>query len=163
MIEKKRLALGFGLALAIIIADRLTKHWIVEVLDLPTRFRIEVTSFFNLTMVWNRGVSFGMFGDDGVSAYVLGGFAIAVSIGLAIWMVRSKDLFLTVTLGLIIGGALGNAWDRWIYGAVADFFDFHVLGWHFWAFNIADSAISIGVALLLWDSVFGSGSKTAKD
>ncbi len=159
----RRLSIGFGLIAFIVAADRLTKEWIVHGLDLLSRGQIEITSFFNLTMVWNRGVSFGMFSDQALQAELFAAFSTIVAIGLAVWMVRSKDLFLTVTLGLVIGGALGNAWDRLIYGAVADFFDFHLMGWHFWAFNIADSAISIGVALLLWDSIFRSGQQQANE
>jgi len=160
----KRLWLGFGLAAIVIALDRLSKWWIVEIYDLPGRLSVELTSFFNLTMVWNRGVSFGMFGGDGAfDAWVMAGLSSLVAIAIAVWMTRTKDLLLTLALGLIIGGALGNASDRLIYGAVADFFDFHVAGWHFWAFNIADSAISIGVALLLWDSVFGTGRQRASE
>jgi len=160
----KRLWLGFGLAAVVIALDRLSKWWVVEIYDLPARLSVELTSFFNLTMVWNRGVSFGMFGGDGAfDAWVMAGLSSLVAIAIAVWMTRTKDLLLTLALGLIIGGALGNASDRLIYGAVADFFDFHVAGWHFWAFNIADSAISIGVALLLWDSVFGTGRQRASE
>lgn len=148
---------GLVLALVILIADRITKYWIVEVYDLPLRRSVEVLPFFNLTMVWNRGVSFGMFGGGAVSPWVLLAIVIVIVAFLMVWMARATGLLLTWALGLIVGGALGNGIDRVVYGAVADFFDFHAWGWHFWAFNIADAAISIGVGLLLLDAFFGSG------
>ena len=155
----KNFKIGLLLAAVIIIADRITKYWIVEVYDLPSRFSVEVLPFFNLTMVWNRGVSFGMFGDGAVSPWVLLGIVIVIVGFLLVWMARAPGLLLTLALALIVGGALGNGVDRVVYGAVADFFDFHGWGWHFWAFNIADAAISIGVVLLLIDAFFGPEAK----
>ena len=158
----RQFKIGLLLAAVIIIADRITKYWIVEVYDLPSRFSVEVLPFFNLTMVWNRGVSFGMFGDGAVSPWVLLGIAVVIVGFMLVWMARAPGLLLTVALGLIIGGALGNGVDRVVYGAVADFFDFHAWGWHFWAFNIADAAISVGVGLLLLDAFWGSDADREK-
>lgn len=161
MSSKQRL--GWILAATILVLDRVSKYLIVEVYDLPARHSVEILPFFNLTMVWNRGVSFGLFGDGDVGRWVLFGLVLVITGVLAVWMRRATALSLILALGLIIGGALGNAADRVIYGAVADFFDFHAWGWHFWVFNVADSAISIGVALLLLDAFFGSGRRTPVD
>jgi signal peptidase II len=156
----RRARLGALVALIVLALDQASKWWLLHVYDIAARSPVEVTSFFNLVMTWNRGVSFGLLSGHGdMGRWVLAGFAVAVSVALAVWMLRAATLLISLALGLIIGGALGNAIDRVVYGAVADFFDFHLAGWHFWAFNVADSAISAGVALLLWDAFFGTGRK----
>ena len=115
---------------------------------------IPVTSFFDLVLVHNRGASFGIFSDaPGWASVALIVFAILISIALAIWMWRVNETLLAVALALVIGGAVGNVIDRIRFGAVVDFLDFHVAGWHWPAFNIADSAITIGVILLILDSL----------
>ncbi len=129
----------------------------LDMVQIAARPPIEVTAFFNLVMVWNTGVSFGMFADS-VSwmPWVLIGVALVIAAGLSVWLWRCADRFIGLALGLVIGGAIGNVIDRARFGAVADFFDFHVAGLHWPAFNIADSAICIGVALLLWDGLVRS-------
>lgn len=147
----------FGLLIAgsIIVLDQLSKWWIVESVMDPPR-TIAVVPFFNIVMVWNRGASFGLFnsGSPWVS-WLLSAFAIAVAGGLVFWLRRITDRWTATALGLIIGGALGNVIDRLRFGAVADFFDFYVGAYHWPAFNIADSAITVGVAILLIDSLIG--------
>lgn len=144
----------FGLALLVLtlVLDRITKEWLVGLLD--GQDPITVTSFFNLVMVWNRGVSFGLFqqGDD-AGRYLLTGFAVIVGLVLIVWMLRSSTRLGVAGLALVAAGALGNAYDRVVFGAVADFLDFHFAGYHFWAFNVADSAITIGVGFLLLDAI----------
>lgn len=130
------------------------------------RQTIEVTSFFNLVMAWNRGVSFGMFGwDSEIKIYVLAGMAFIAALGLLIWMTREKRLFFSLPCGAIIGGAIGNGVDRLHWGAVADFLDFHTMGYHWPAFNIADIGITCGATLLIVDSLFAKSvsSKTDKN
>lgn len=115
---------------------------------------VEFTSFFRIVMVWNRGVSFGMFNSgEEVTRWVLTALAIGVSIALVVWLSRVRSRLPAVAIGLVVGGALGNALDRVIRGAVADFFDFHVAGWSWPAFNIADAAITVGVLLLVLDAI----------
>lgn len=129
---------------------------IVHIADRPP---IEVSSFFNLVMVWNYGVSFGMFSEPGSSTvWLLIGVAVLIVGILGYWLTKTTDRLLGIAFGLVIGGALGNVIDRLRFGAVADFFDFHVMGYHWPAFNIADSAICIGVAILLWDGMIRSRS-----
>lgn len=158
MAERHR-GLGLVLLALILVADRWTKELAIASLD--GQDPITVTGFFNLVMVWNRGVSFGMFqqGDD-MGRYLLTGFAVLVAIGLLVWMWRTPVRIAAIGLSLVAGGALGNAYDRIVYGAVADFLDFHLAGFHFWAFNIADSAITIGVGFLLLDA-FRGGAKVS--
>lgn len=156
----RRATIGLAVVAGTIALDQAIKWWLLAFYGIAERHPVEVTPFFNLVMTWNRGVSFGLFSEYGdLMRWLLFGFAVTVSIAMAVWMTRATNLLLTVALGLITGGALGNAIDRVAHGAVADFFDFHVAGWHFWAFNVADSAISVGVVLLLWDAFFGSGRR----
>jgi signal peptidase II len=154
---------GVALAAAIIVADQAVKWWILEHVMLPPRV-IEVTSFFNLVMTWNRGVSFGLFNNDSpYNALILSVVAGVISTALLIWLARAHRPVLAYGLGAIIGGAVGNLIDRIRFGAVADFLDFHVWGYHWPAFNVADSAITIGVAVLIADSLFGGADERAKE
>jgi signal peptidase II len=115
---------------------------------------IEVLPFFNLVMAPNSGVSFGLFpatGPEGTALLAL--FSIAAVAALGWWLWRARRLSLTVGLGLVIGGALGNLVDRLVHGWVADFFDFHLGGYHWYVFNVADAAITFGVIALLYDAL----------
>jgi signal peptidase II len=144
--------IGFGLAIAIAVADQVTKVWALEGLFFPPR-AIEITSFLNLVAVWNSGVSFGFLaGHSEAMPFILAIFASLVSIGMAIWLTRARTRLLALGLGLIIGGAVGNIIDRLRFQAVIDFIDLHVAGYHWPAFNLADSSITVGVGLLLLDS-----------
>jgi signal peptidase II len=148
--------LGLSLAALVIVLDQLLKWWIVTAVMEPPR-EIEVTSFFNLVMAWNRGISFSLFRSDWAAGpYVWAGLAVAVAIGLGWWLGRVRHALTATALGLVIGGALGNAIDRLRLGAVADFLDFHWQGYHWPAFNLADSAISVGIVLLVVPGLFGA-------
>ena len=122
-----------------------------------------VLPFFNLVTVWNYGVSFGMF-NTGVAAtaWIFSALALAISGALTVWLAKADRVLLTASLGLIIGGAIGNVVDRIRFGAVFDFLDFHAFGWHWPAFNVADSAITVGVAVLFVDSLFGDDGESKK-
>ena len=145
--------IGFVIAAVVIAADQATKWWVVEHVMQPPRV-IPLTSFFNLVMAWNRGVSFGLFSEAGFGAWVLTTLALGLCGILGVWLWRSKTLMLGIALGLVIGGALGNVVDRVRFGAVADFLDFYIGAWHWPAFNLADSAITVGAGLLILDSLF---------
>jgi signal peptidase II len=145
-----------GLLAAVIVAvlDQISKHALKGVLT--ERGNLEVIpGFFDLVIVWNRGVSFGMLGGNGaLPPWVLSFVAVAISIVLFLWLRRVTFRFSAVAIGLVIGGAVGNVIDRALWGAVFDFADFHVGGWHWPAFNVADAAIVLGVAGLLAESVY---------
>lgn len=149
-------------ALAVILTilfDQLSKWWILTVVMNPPQ-RIPLTDFFSLVLVFNRGVSFGLFSNaPGWASWALIVFAILIAAALIIWMYRADSRLLGLALGLVAGGALGNVIDRLAYGAVVDFLDFHVGTWHWPAFNVADSAITVGVGLLILDSL-KSGDKS---
>jgi signal peptidase II len=149
------LGLGLLVAALVLAADQATKWWALSALGPPAGGAVEVTPFFNLVLVWNRGVSFGMLG--GLAEYgpwLLSGIALAIVVFLLTWLRRASDPLVAGALGLVIGGALGNVVDRVRFGAVVDFLDFHYAGWHWPAFNVADSAICVGAGLLLLSGLF---------
>lgn len=147
---------GLLVAAAVFVLDRISKWWLVGLLNDNVGF-IEILPFFNLVMVWNSGVSFGMFQSNGLlGRVILSALALAIVALLVRWLSKAENSLLASGLGLVIGGALGNVIDRLVWGAVADFFDAHLAGWHWPAFNIADAAIVIGAALLIYDGLFGA-------
>jgi signal peptidase II len=153
---------AYVLAAMVLILDQLSKWWILNVLHLDLKGQIAVLPVFRLTMVMNPGVSFGLMrADTALGRGFLVGAALIVVIALIAWVRRADRPLFATAIGLVIGGALGNNLiDRARLGEVVDFLDFS--GLHFpWVFNVADSAISIGVVLLLWDSFFPG--KTAVD
>ncbi len=150
---------GLVVAAVVILFDQATKWWIVDVVMQPPRI-IPLTPFFNLVMGWNRGVSFGLFdGDSALNVWILPLVALAIVAALVVWLRRVQGAWLASAIGLVIGGALGNVVDRLRFGAVADFLDFHVAGYHWPAFNVADSGITVGVAMLVLDSLFMGAEK----
>jgi signal peptidase II len=151
---------GVIAALAVLALDQASKLWLLFVFDLAHRGAVKVTPFLDLVLAWNVGISFGWFQNDSQIAQIILMLIKAVAvIVLAIWMARSRTLIATVALGLIIGGAIGNAIDRFAYGAVVDFALFHIqIGantFNWYVFNLADVAIVAGVAALLYDSFLG--------
>jgi signal peptidase II len=151
---------GVIAAFAALVLDQATKLWLLFVFDIAHRGAVKVTPFFDLVLAWNVGISFGWFQSDSQLAQIalMAIKAVAVIV-LAIWMARSRTMIATIALGLIIGGAVGNAIDRFAYGAVVDFALFHVqIGgnvFNWYVFNVADVAIVAGVAALLYDSFVG--------
>jgi signal peptidase II len=155
-----RLRPGVIAALAALALDQASKLWLLFVFDIARRGSVKLTPFLDLVLAWNVGISFGWFQSDSQLAQTILLLIKAVAvIVLAIWMARSRTLITTIGLGLIIGGAIGNAIDRFAYGAVVDFALFHVqiggntLNWY--VFNLADVAIVAGVAALLYESFLG--------
>jgi len=142
-----------GLAALFAALDQLSKWYILTQVMVPPRV-IEVTGFFNLVLVGNRGVSFGMFSSGAPWVQpAFAAFAGAIAVFLSIWLYRAENRLLAASLGLVISGAVGNAIDRLWHGAVIDFLDFHYADYHWPAFNVADSAITIGAALLILDTL----------
>ena len=153
MTVRQRILLGLGVAALVAALDQLVKWYVVTELMTPPRL-IVLTDWLNLVMTWNHGISFGLFSGEAMP-YVLILGALAVVGLLLVWMSRDPRPAAAVCLGLVIGGALGNIIDRIRLGAVADFIDVHAGTLHWPAFNVADSAISVGVVLILIDGLFG--------
>jgi signal peptidase II len=147
-----RLALWLAVAAGIVAADFASKAWVLAA------FRpgesVEVLPFFNLVLVFNAGAAFSFLaGAGGWQKWLF----VALALGISAWIMvmlrrHAGERLLPAALSLVLGGALGNVIDRLRFGAVVDFLDVHTAGWHWPAFNVADSAISVGVALLLWHS-----------
>lgn len=144
-------------AVVVMAADRITKIWVVQGLDLETRREIEVFDpFFNLTMAWNQGVNFGLLNLGASGRFWLIALALAIVGALLVWVRRQRGWAAVLGAGAIVGGALGNVWDRLQWGAVADFINMSCCGIENpFAFNIADAAIFVGVAALI---IFADGA-----
>ncbi len=150
---------GLIVSAAVLALDQLTKWWIVFTVMQPPRI-IEVTPFFNLVMGWNYGISFGFLNSvPALAQWLLPMVVVVITAALGVWLYRTDRLRPALALGLIIGGALGNLIDRLRFGAVADFLDFHAWGYHWPAFNAADSAITVGAVVLILDSLFVGDEK----
>ena len=150
-------ASSFGLLAALLafVFDQAHKYWMLDVYRIGERGRVEITPFFDLVMAWNKGVSYGLFPQQGSAGrFVLIAVSLIAVASLLMWMANSMTRFAALSLGLIIGGALGNLTDRLIYGAVADFFHFHYGDFSWYIFNIADVAITVGVIGLILDWIW---------
>jgi signal peptidase II len=148
---------GLGLALLTLVLDQLTKLWALGALQDPP-VSITVTGWWDMVLVWNHGISFGVLGAGALSPWVLAAVTGAIALGVAVWLFRSRHWLAILTAGLILGGAVGNIIDRLVYGAVVDFVRWHAYGYSWPVFNLADAAITLGIALLIAESLFGGRS-----
>lgn len=149
----RRPVLAIVLAALVIVIDRLTEQAVALYLQDSEGF-IEITPFFNLVWTGNDGISFGMLQGLAHGKWLLSAFALAITGFFFIWLLRTQSLWTACALGLIIGGALGNTFERLAYGHVIDILDFHAYGYHWPAFNITDSAIVSGITLLMFCEFF---------
>ncbi len=151
---------GLGAAVALLgalfVVDQATKLWVLS-LDLAEPWA--VTPFLDITLVWNRGISYGLLQSEGLGRWALVVVTIAASIGLGIWMVRATRPAVRLGLAAIVGGALGNLVDRLAYGAVVDFVHLHAGDFSWYVFNVADAAIVFGVVALLSDGLLAGRSE----
>ncbi|HJW24416.1 MAG TPA: signal peptidase II [Rhodocyclaceae bacterium] len=152
-----------GLAGLVIVLDQITKQVVLGAFA-PGEGR-EITPFFNLVLVYNRGAAFSFLAEAGGWQKW---FFLALALAISAWIIgmlrrHAGERLLCLALSLILGGALGNVIDRVLYGAVVDFLDIHAAGWHWPAFNVADSAITVGAALLVWEQLFMARTKNAKE
>jgi len=161
-VASSRLTLfGAAMALATLALDQGSKWWVLDVYDLPSRMSVALLPVLNLTMVWNRGITFGLLSNDTMwGSAALSAVALAVVVALGIWLRRAERLHVALALGAVAGGAVGNVIDRLRFGAVVDFLHAHVGGWSWYVFNVADAAIVCGVGVLLLDSLLPSRPST---
>jgi signal peptidase II len=149
--------LGLAVAAVALAVDQIHKAWMIGVLQAAERGKITLTPFFDLVLVWNQGISYGLLKQDSaLGRWALAAFSIVAVLVLIYWLAHLQTRLAALSVGLIAGGALGNAIDRIRYGAVADFFSFHLSGFQWYIFNLADTAIVMGVAGLLYDSLKSS-------
>jgi signal peptidase II len=157
-------ALGLVVGLVTVLIDQANKFWMLDVYGIADRGRVAVTPFLDFVFVKNTGISYSLFDQDSFTGQVaLATFGLLASIALWVWLARgATNRLMAISIGLIIGGALGNAIDRVRIGGVADFFSLHAFGFYWYVFNIADVAIVAGVAGLLYDSLVASRNDAAK-
>ncbi len=153
------LRIGLAVAVLLLAADQASKWWILEELRLPEVRHVPLLELgplgLDLSMVWNRGVTFGLLSGDGPwNHLILALLAATIAVFLLRWLARAETRMVAVALGAVIGGAVGNVLDRLRFGAVVDFVDAHAWGWHWYVFNIADAGIVCGVAALIADALF---------
>jgi lipoprotein signal peptidase len=149
-----RVVTGAGVALAMLAADQASKYWILDVLRLPDIGSMPILPGLNFTMVWNYGITFGLFRSNSAwAAMALAAVALAVVAALSAWLWRAERLAVAIALGAVAGGAVGNVIDRARFGAVVDFIHAHAFGWSWYVFNLADAAIVCGVAALVFDGM----------
>ena len=144
--------LVIGLAALVFAVDQAHKFWMLNVYDINAKAPVSLTSFFDLVMVWNKGISYGLFTTHTQEWLIA--LSLVITAVLWLWACGADRAFSAAALALIIGGALANAFDRALRGAVADFFHFHYQTFSWYVFNLADVAIVAGVALLLYESLF---------
>ncbi len=154
--DRRLVRAGVVAASLVLLADQASKYWVLEVLQLPRLGSVAVLPALNLTMVWNRGVTFGLLNGLGgrLGSVLLAAVALAVVVALGVWLRRAERLSVAVALGVIAGGAVGNVADRLRFGAVVDFIHAHAWGWSWYVFNLADASIVCGVAALVLDGMF---------
>ncbi len=152
--ENKYLERCTLVAVLALLIDQFHKFYMIEIFGIVEKKRIEVAEFFNLVMVWNRGISFGMFQGHEYSNYFFMVLTVIISTILLLFARKSVSMLEASGFGLVVGGACGNLIDRILRGAVADFFDFHYSGYHWPAFNIADSCVFVGAAILVYSGIF---------
>ena len=149
-----RVRWGLLAALLVLLADQGSKWWVLDVLNLPARGQVPVLPVLSLTMVWNQGVTFGLFHQSGAwGPWLLAAVALAVVAVLGVWLRRAESLPVALSLGAIAGGAVGNVIDRVRFGAVVDFLHAHAFGHSWYVFNVADAAIVCGVGALVLDGM----------
>jgi len=147
--------LGALAVVAVVALDRAAKALVLADFDATAAAPRPLTPFLNLALRWNRGISFSLFvQDSAVGRWLLLALTLVITALIAVWLWRARALLVGRGHGQIVGGAIGNGYDRLVYGAVVDFLDLHALGRHFFVFNLADAAINVGVALLIVDGVF---------
>jgi signal peptidase II len=158
--------LGLAIAAATAVVDQATKLWLIFPADIGGRGRVTLAPFLDLVLTWNKGISYGLFPQEGpFGQWALLALKAIAAVLLWIWLARATSRLTAVSLGLIIGGAIGNAIDRLAYGAVADFLLFHIttqsFDFNWYVFNLADVAIVAGVVGLLYETLVGPGAAKA--
>lgn len=156
---RRHILFGLLVALAVLVVDQATKSLVLAWAQAwPTQLH-PVAPFLDFVALWNYGISYGLFPQGETGRWVLVAIKVVAALLFSIWLSRARGRLEAFALGLLIGGAIGNAVDRVVYGAVFDFISLHAFGYRWYVFNVADVAVVVGVGLLLYDAFFGRASK----
>ena len=158
----KRKLINLILIVSIFALDRISKIYIIKIFELENKVDIYLTEYLNLYLIWNKGVAFGLFSFNESFIYnVITGIIIIICIVVMV-MIYNSNGFKNFSLILVMGGALGNLFDRMYYSAVPDFIDFHINGFHWFVFNVSDIFITLGIICLIFDEIFVNNKKNEK-
>tara|TARA_B110000459_G_scaffold48878_1_gene54554 strand:+ start:430 stop:921 length:492 start_codon:yes stop_codon:yes gene_type:complete len=158
--DLKLFLVNFSVVFLIFLIDRISKFYIIKLATLEKNFEVYVTSYLNLYLVWNKGIAFGLLSFDSSFIYNIVSFIILlIIIALILMIIKELHIFKKNCLLIILGGAIGNLFDRIYYTAVPDFIDFHIENIHWFIFNIADIFISVGVVCLIYAEIFFKDKK----
>tara|TARA_B110000037_G_scaffold66328_1_gene80774 strand:+ start:417 stop:908 length:492 start_codon:yes stop_codon:yes gene_type:complete len=161
-VNLKRKLINLILIVSIFALDRISKIYIIKIFELENKVDIYLTEYLNLYLIWNKGVAFGLFSFNESFIYnVITGIIIIICIVVMV-MIYNSNGFKNFSLILVLGGALGNLFDRMYYSAVPDFIDFHINGFHWFVFNVSDIFITLGIICLIFDEIFVNNKKNEK-
>ena len=158
-INLKKVSLNFAIVLVIFLADRISKIYILKIAELENAVDIYINSYLNFYLIWNKGIAFGLLSFDKVFVYnAITSIIAGINIVILVMIIKNKG-FKKHSLLLVLGGSLGNMFDRIYYTAVPDFIDFHINNFHWFVFNVADIFITMGIILLILDELFFNNKK----
>jgi len=155
----KKYLVDFSIIIFIFLIDRISKLLIIGSPETYEQYGISITSFLNFNLIWNEGIAFGLFSFDEKFYYNLLTIIICIVILIIIWLMLKSKGFEKISFLLIIGGSLGNIYDRFYYSAVPDFIDIHFNNYHWFIFNVADIFITLGIVFLIFIEILGSKNK----
>ncbi|WP_231711386.1 signal peptidase II [Xanthobacter dioxanivorans] len=157
--QRRRIVFGLLVALLVLVADQATKSLVIAWAERWPAQLHPVTPFLDFVALWNYGISYGLFPQGETGRWVLVAIKVVAALLFSVWLTRARGRLEALALGMLIGGAIGNAVDRVVYGAVFDFISLHAFGYRWYVFNVADVAVVVGVGLLLYDAFFSRASK----
>ena len=158
----KKIIFNLIVIITIFVADRISKIYIINIFELENKVDIYLTEYLNFYLIWNKGIAFGLLSFNESFIYnTITGIIIIISI-IVVIMIYNNSGFKKISLTFVLGGALGNLFDRMYYSAVPDFIDFHIEGLHWFVFNVADIFITLGIICLIFDEIFANNKKNEK-
>jgi len=161
-VNPKKIIFNLIVIITIFVADRISKIYIINIFELENKVDIYLTEYLNFYLIWNKGIAFGLLSFNESFIYnTITGIIIIISI-IVVIMIYNNSGFKKISLTFVLGGALGNLFDRMYYSAVPDFIDFHIEGLHWFVFNVADIFITLGIICLIFDEIFANNKKNEK-
>jgi signal peptidase II len=162
-INFKKILINFGIISVIFLADRLTKIYILKIAEVKNTVDIYVNTYLNFYLIWNKGIAFGLFSFNERFIYnIITAIILLITVIILIMIIKNKG-FKKYSLMFVLGGSLGNLFDRIYYSAVPDFIDFHINDFHWFVFNVADIFITLGIICLIFDEILINDKKNGKN